>query len=146
MTWIVSINTVIAQFELHNKKHSELVLPAVGYIAFLPRQISSCLKRKNERGHYLPLCAIAGRHYFRYVGNVLVPRHQYSWAKSFTKCSCCCWSLLLFFPLTDEYVFFSAYVYLPMRCAESETRLLISPSPARFAARSFSPPGSPVIR
>lgn len=36
MTWIVSINMVIAQFELHNKKHLELVFfLAVGYIAFL---------------------------------------------------------------------------------------------------------------
>lgn len=47
MTWIVSINMVIAQFELHNKKHLELVFfLAVGYIAFLPRQISSCLKEE----------------------------------------------------------------------------------------------------
>ncbi|PUV60389.1 hypothetical protein CDT92_21310, partial [Cronobacter sakazakii] len=36
MTWIVSINMVTAQFELHNKKHLELVVfLAVGYIAFL---------------------------------------------------------------------------------------------------------------
>lgn len=47
MTWIVSINMVIAQFELHNKKHLELVFfLAVGYIVFLPRQISSCLKEE----------------------------------------------------------------------------------------------------
>ncbi|EBQ2848599.1 hypothetical protein A7D67_24335, partial [Salmonella enterica] len=30
------------------------------------------LSWEYERGHYLPVCAIAG-HYFRYVGNVLYP-------------------------------------------------------------------------
>lgn len=68
MTWIVSINMVIAQFELHNKKHLELVFfLAVGYIAFLTPSNQLLLK-----GRMIPLCAIAG-HYFRYVGNVLYP-------------------------------------------------------------------------
>ncbi len=35
MTWIVSINMVIAQFELHNKSIWSWSSSAVGYIAFL---------------------------------------------------------------------------------------------------------------
>ncbi|UJL40736.1 hypothetical protein JS561_21660 [Salmonella enterica subsp. enterica serovar Infantis] len=34
MTWIVSINMVIAQFELHNKKHLELVFFGRGLYRF----------------------------------------------------------------------------------------------------------------
>lgn len=110
MTWIVSINMVIAQFELHNKKHLELVFfTAVGYIAFLTPSNQLLLK-----GRMSGLLFTAMRYYwslFPLRWQRSVPCHQYSWA-SFTKCSCCCLAgHCCFFPLTDEYVFFSAYVY-----------------------------------
>lgn len=48
MTWLVSINMVIAQFDLHNKNHLELVFfLAVGYIAFLTPSNQLLLKGKG---------------------------------------------------------------------------------------------------
>lgn len=47
MTWIVSINMVIAQFELHNKSIWSWSSSRPWAISlFLPRQISSCLKEE----------------------------------------------------------------------------------------------------
>lgn len=99
MTWIVSINMVIAQFELHNKKHLELVFfTAVGYIAFLTPSNQLLLK-----GRMSGLLFTAMRYYwslFPLRWQRSVPCHQYSWA-SFTKCSCCC--------LAGHCCFFPAY-------------------------------------
>lgn len=97
MTWIVSINMVIAQFELHNKKHLELVFfLAVGYIAFLTPSNQLLLKGRMSG-------VIAMRYYwplFPLRWQRSVPCHQYSWASS-TKCSCCC--------LAGHCCFFPAY-------------------------------------
>lgn len=49
MTWLVSINMVIARFDLHNKNHLELVFfLAVGYIAFLTPSNQLLLKGKRS--------------------------------------------------------------------------------------------------
>ncbi len=88
---------------------------ARGLYRFLtPSKSKPCLKERRMSGVIIYHMRCAG-HYFRYVGNVLYPHHQYSWA-SFTGVLLLLfsWSLLLFFPLTGEYVFFlSICLFLP---------------------------------
>ncbi len=110
MTWIVSINMVIAQFELHNKKHLELVFfTAVGYIAFLTPSNQLLLKGRMSGViiyRYALLLAIISVTLatFCTLSSVFMGEFHEVLLLLFS------WSLLLF-PLTDEYVFFSAYVY-----------------------------------
>ncbi len=99
MTWIVSINMVIAQFELHNKKHLELVFfLAVGYIAFLTPSNQLLLKGRMSGVIIYRYALLLPLFPLRWQRSV--PCHQYSWV-SLTKCSCCC--------LAGHCCFFPAY-------------------------------------
>ncbi|EII3367195.1 hypothetical protein LG443_000816 [Salmonella enterica] len=111
MTWIVSINMVIAQFELHNKKHLELVFfLAVGYIAFLTPSNQLLLKGRMSGViiyRYALLLAIISVTLatFCTLSSVFMGEFHEVLLLLFS------WSLLLFSRLQMNTSFFSAYVY-----------------------------------
>lgn len=111
MTWVVSINMVIAQFELHNKKHLELVFfLAVGYIAFLTPSNQLLLKGRMSGViiyRYALLLAIISVTLatFCTLSSVFMGEFHEVLLLLFS------WSLLLFSRLQMNTSFFSAYVY-----------------------------------
>ncbi|EHA8175410.1 hypothetical protein JFB16_004388 [Salmonella enterica subsp. enterica] len=111
MTWIVSINMVIAQFEPHNKKHLELVFfLAVGYVAFLTPSNQLLLKGRMSGViiyQYALLLAIISVTLatFCTLSSVFMGEFHEVLLLLFS------WSLLLFSRLQMNTSFFSAYVY-----------------------------------
>ncbi|GAS35087.1 hypothetical protein NGUA32_00006 [Salmonella enterica] len=102
---------VSAQFELHNKKHLELVfLLTVGYVAFLPPSNQLLLKGKMNGVNicrYALLLAIISVTFatFCTLSSVFMREFHDVLLLLFS------WSLLLFSRLQLNTSFFSAYVY-----------------------------------
>ncbi|ECC3481871.1 hypothetical protein ACW50_05715 [Salmonella enterica subsp. enterica] len=111
MTWLVSINMVIARFDLHNKNHLELVFfLAVGYIAFLTPSNQLLLKGKRSGViiyQYALLLAIISVTLatFCTLSSVFMGEFNEVLPLLFT------WSLLLSSRLQMNTSFFSTYIY-----------------------------------
>ncbi len=111
MTWLVSINIVIAQLELHNKKHLELVFfLTVGYIIFLTPSNQLLLKGKMsgviiyQYALLLDIISVTLAT-FCTLSSIFMGEFNEMFPLLFT------WLLLLFSRLQMNTSFFSAYIY-----------------------------------